>query len=125
MQVVIELSQKTQVAPEDRPNDIPVRTILGAKGLEAPVVFLVSAIPQSFTRFGSVADGIRREASTSQDWGPRWDLLRRYQKRYSLGWGCAAGSRANPSGDPSPDAPSSQSAILRITQGDPLDRSPR
>lgn len=60
VQAVIELSQKTQVAPEDRPNDIPVRTILGAKGLEAPVVFLVSAIPQSFTKFGSVADGIRR-----------------------------------------------------------------
>ncbi len=56
---VIELSQKTLVAPEERPEGIPVRTIYGAKGLEAPVVLVVNCLEQCFTSRGSVADGVR------------------------------------------------------------------
>ena len=57
---VVELSQSTLVPPEERPNDIPVRTVHGAKGLEGPVVFLASAIESCFTGRGGAADGIRR-----------------------------------------------------------------
>src|SRR4051794_12478386 len=39
---------------------IPVRTIFGAKGLQAPIVFLMNAIPQVFFVGGDPADGIRR-----------------------------------------------------------------
>jgi superfamily I DNA/RNA helicase len=35
-------------------------TIYQAKGLQADVVCLVNAIDESFTQFGSVADGVRR-----------------------------------------------------------------
>jgi len=57
--VVVELSQNILIAPEERPNDIPVRTIFGAKGLEARVAFVVSAIEAAFTS-DHAADDIRR-----------------------------------------------------------------
>jgi len=57
--VVVELSQRTMIPPTDRPNDIPVRTIFGAKGLESNVAFVVSAIPAAFEG-EHAADNIRR-----------------------------------------------------------------
>ena len=57
---VIELSQQTLLPPDKRPSEIPVRTVFGAKGLEAPIVFVVNAIQQTFTGRGSPADGVRR-----------------------------------------------------------------
>ena len=57
---IVEVSQQTLIPPEDRPDDIAARTIFGAKGLEAPIVFLVNALEPCFTGRGSVADGVRR-----------------------------------------------------------------
>lgn len=57
---LFELSLKTLTPPESRPRDIPIRTIFGAKGLEAKVVFVINAIPHCFNRSGDVADGIRQ-----------------------------------------------------------------
>ncbi len=57
---IIERSQKNQVPPINRPNDVPIRTIFSAKGLQSRIVYLVNAIPQSFSRGGQIADGIRR-----------------------------------------------------------------
>jgi DNA helicase-2/ATP-dependent DNA helicase PcrA len=57
--VVVELSQPTLIGPAERPDDIPVRTIFGAKGLESSVAFLVSAIEAAFTG-EHAADDIRR-----------------------------------------------------------------
>jgi superfamily I DNA/RNA helicase len=57
---LVERAQPTQVAPEDRPDAIPVRTIFGAKGLEARTVFLINALQDCFTGRGSPADGVRR-----------------------------------------------------------------
>jgi DNA helicase-2/ATP-dependent DNA helicase PcrA len=57
--VVVELSQATLIAPDERPDDIPVRTIFGAKGLESSVAFVVSAIEAAFTG-EHAADDIRR-----------------------------------------------------------------
>lgn len=57
---IFELSQRTQTLASERPADIPVRTIFGAKGLEAEVVFLLNAIPHAFGIGGDPADGIRR-----------------------------------------------------------------
>lgn len=59
LQAVFDISQTTQISPEERPRDIPVRTVFGAKGLEAPHVFLTTAIAQSFTR-GDPADNVRK-----------------------------------------------------------------
>jgi superfamily I DNA/RNA helicase len=58
--VVVELSQSTMVSPKERPDDIPVRTIFGAKGLEAPIVFVAGAIEPCFTGRVGAADGVRR-----------------------------------------------------------------
>lgn len=55
-----DLSHKDLVDPTDRPNGIPVRTIFGAKGLDAPVVVIVNAIEAAFSGWGEVAEGIRR-----------------------------------------------------------------
>ena len=41
------------------PDAIPVYTIFGAKGLQAPVVFLMNALEQSFAGRGSLEDGVR------------------------------------------------------------------
>jgi superfamily I DNA/RNA helicase len=57
---IFEVSQKTQIDPEERPTDIAVRTIFSAKGLEAPVVFVTNVVQQSLSGRGSVADGLRR-----------------------------------------------------------------
>lgn len=54
------MAEKGLIDPSERPGDIPIRTIFGAKGLEAPVVFLVNTIEQAFSGRGSVADGVRR-----------------------------------------------------------------
>lgn len=56
---ITSLQHKDRIEPEDRPEGIPVRTIHGAKGREAPVVILMNAIQHSFTGHGNVADGIR------------------------------------------------------------------
>ncbi len=60
LQQIFEVSQTSQIAPEERPSDIAVRTIFGAKGLEAPVVFVCNALQHSFTGRGDVADGLRQ-----------------------------------------------------------------
>jgi len=60
VQAVFELSQKTQIPPSDRPQGIPVRTVFGAKGLEAEIVFVMNATPQAFALGGRPADGLRR-----------------------------------------------------------------
>lgn len=57
---VLVAAEPTRDEPGDVPDAIPVLTIFGAKGLEAPVVFLTNAMTPSFTRGGDVADGIRR-----------------------------------------------------------------
>lgn len=54
------LQQKDLIEPGDRPEGIPVRTIFGAKGREASVVFLMNAIEYSFSGHGDIADGIRK-----------------------------------------------------------------
>lgn len=60
LQRVFRVSEPTQVEAEEIPDAIPVYTIFGAKGLQAPVVFLMNAIGQSFAGRGSLEDGIRR-----------------------------------------------------------------
>jgi len=55
-----KLSQPDLIDPSEREDGIPVRTVFGAKGLDAPVVFLVNAIEPAFSGWGSVAEGIRR-----------------------------------------------------------------
>jgi DNA helicase-2/ATP-dependent DNA helicase PcrA len=60
LQRVVAVSEPTQVAPEEVPDAIPVYTIFGAKGLQAPVVFLMNALEQSFAGRGSLEDGVRR-----------------------------------------------------------------
>lgn len=57
---IFELSISTQVDPNERPNGIAVRTIFSAKGLEAPHVFVMNAIQQSFSGRGNPADGLRQ-----------------------------------------------------------------
>ena len=59
VQLVVAISQPTQIKPEDMLNAIPVRTIFSAKGLESRIVFLVNALEQSFVGRGSIEDGIR------------------------------------------------------------------
>jgi superfamily I DNA/RNA helicase len=60
LQRVVTVSQPTQVESEEVPDAIPVYTIFGAKGLQAPIVFLMNALEQSFTGRGSIEDGVRR-----------------------------------------------------------------
>jgi superfamily I DNA/RNA helicase len=60
LQRVFAVSETTQAKPDDVPDAIPVYTIFGAKGLQAPVVFLVNAIEQSFAGRGALEDGVRR-----------------------------------------------------------------
>ena len=60
LQLVFVTSEPVQIEPDEMPDGIPVYTIFGAKGLEAPVVFLANAITQSFAGRGSIEDGIRR-----------------------------------------------------------------
>jgi superfamily I DNA/RNA helicase len=60
LQRVVTVSEPTQRESEEMPDAIPVYTIFGAKGLQAPVVFLMNALEQSFTGRGSVEDGVRR-----------------------------------------------------------------
>jgi superfamily I DNA/RNA helicase len=60
LQRVVAVSEPTQVEPEEVPEAIPVHTIFGAKGLQAPVVFLMNALEQSFAGRGSLEDGVRR-----------------------------------------------------------------
>ncbi len=60
LQQVFAVSEPTQATPDEVPDAIPVYTIFGAKGLQAPVVFLVNAIEQSFAGRGAPEDGIRR-----------------------------------------------------------------
>jgi ATP-dependent exoDNAse (exonuclease V) beta subunit len=59
-QRIIDLGQDTEIDPSDVPESIPVMTIFGAKGLQAPIVFLANALTPSFIAGGEVADGIRR-----------------------------------------------------------------
>jgi superfamily I DNA/RNA helicase len=56
----VTVSEPTQVESDEVPEAIPVYTIFGAKGLQAPVVFLMNALEQSFTGRGSIEDGVRR-----------------------------------------------------------------
>jgi len=60
LQQVFGVSEPTQAKPDEVPDAIPVYTIFGAKGLQAPVVLLVNAIEQSFAGRGALEDGIRR-----------------------------------------------------------------
>ena len=60
LQQVFGVSEPTQAKPDEVPGAIPVYTIFGAKGLQAPVVLLVNAIEQSFAGRGALEDGIRR-----------------------------------------------------------------
>jgi superfamily I DNA/RNA helicase len=60
LQQVFVISEPTQLTSEEVPNSIPVDTIFGAKGLQAPIVFLMNAIEQSFAGRGSLEDGVRR-----------------------------------------------------------------
>lgn len=55
-----QLSQPDLIDPSEREEGIPVRTVFGAKGLDASVVFLVNTIEPSFSGWGSPAEGIRR-----------------------------------------------------------------
>lgn len=58
---IFERSEDEAPEAEAAPDTtIPVRTIFGAKGLQAPIVFLMNAIPQVFFVGGDPADGIRR-----------------------------------------------------------------
>lgn len=57
---VFEVSEELEAEEGEVADSIPVRTVFQAKGLQAEVVFLVNAIDESFSRFGSVADGVRR-----------------------------------------------------------------
>lgn len=59
-ELIQQLQRKEQIEPSERPDGVPVRTIHGAKGLEAPVVVVMNAIQYSFTGRGDVADGIRQ-----------------------------------------------------------------
>jgi superfamily I DNA/RNA helicase len=60
LQQVFAVSELTQVKPDEVPDAIPVYTIFGAKGLQAPIVFMMNAIEQSFAGRGSLEDGVRR-----------------------------------------------------------------
>jgi UvrD-like helicase C-terminal domain len=60
LQQVFAVSEPTQAKPDEVPDAIPVYTIFGAKGLQAPVVFLVNAIEQSFAGRVALAEGVRR-----------------------------------------------------------------
>lgn len=60
LQQVFAVSEPTQTNPDEVPDAIPVFTIFGAKGLQAPVVFLMNALEQSFAGRGSLEDGVRR-----------------------------------------------------------------
>lgn len=57
---LIELQYSQEVSPEERPDMIPVRTIFGAKGLDAPVVFLMNAQEECFTGRGDPDEGLRK-----------------------------------------------------------------
>ncbi|HUG09001.1 MAG TPA: ATP-dependent helicase, partial [Acidimicrobiia bacterium] len=59
-ELVVQASQADEIEPEQDPTGIPVRTIFGSKGREAPYVFLVNTIPQAFSRGGDASDAIRR-----------------------------------------------------------------
>jgi superfamily I DNA/RNA helicase len=59
-QRIVDRSEDSQTDPAEMPGSVPVMTIFGAKGLQAPVVFLATALTASFTAGGDVADGIRR-----------------------------------------------------------------
>ncbi len=60
LQRVFDVSEPTQAKPDEVPDAIPVYTIFGAKGLQAPVVFLMNVLEQSFAGRGSLEDGVRR-----------------------------------------------------------------
>ena len=57
---IIEGSDESQRAPTDLAAAIPVYTIFGAKGLQAPIVFVANAMTDCFTQGGEVDDGLRR-----------------------------------------------------------------
>lgn len=57
---LVELEYSEEVSPELCPEGIPVRTIFGAKGLDAPVVFLMNAQEECFSARGDPGEGLRR-----------------------------------------------------------------
>lgn len=57
---LIDLQYSEEVSPESRPDMIPVRTIHGAKGLDAPVVFLMNAQEDCFSARGAPDEGVRK-----------------------------------------------------------------
>jgi DNA helicase-2/ATP-dependent DNA helicase PcrA len=57
---IIEGSDDTELMPGALGDAIPVYTVFGAKGLQAPVVFLANALTPAFVARGEAADGIRR-----------------------------------------------------------------
>jgi UvrD-like helicase C-terminal domain len=59
-QRIVEGSEESARDPDEEPEGIPVYTIFGAKGLQAPIVFVANALTPCFVQGGDVADGIRR-----------------------------------------------------------------